>query len=482
MGGATTEVTAATTDILVESAHFDPITVARSSRRHKLVTEAVQALRARRRHRPRRGRRAAGRRPAAAARRGSARRGRHRRRPARAARAGPARRQPCRPGWSACPTPAQDVVDTLREIGCDGRRPRRRARTCWCCRPAGAPTCRTAPTSPRRSPACAATTRSRPCCPRRPAGRGLTHDQRVRRVVADTLAERRACSRCSPTPSSGRRCTTSSGWRPTTRDATRCGWPTRCREEAPLMRTSVLSTLLEALRRNVSRGQRDVALFELGLVTRPELPLRVAPVPGVQTRPDDETLQQMLDAVPHQPRRVALALAGDADRAGWWGPGRPADWSDAVTPRAPSRRRWPSTLVVSADEHAPWHPGRCARLTLPDGTLVGHAGELHPKALAALGLPERTCAAELDVDVLSAASDDGRARTASVHLPGRAQRRRARRRGGRPGRRRRGRPARGHRRAAGDPVALRRLHRRPGRATSTGPWPTGWSSAPRTAR
>ncbi|HEX2705471.1 MAG TPA: phenylalanine--tRNA ligase subunit beta, partial [Candidatus Lustribacter sp.] len=40
MGGATSEVTSATTDVLVEAAHFDPTTTARSSRRHKLVTEA----------------------------------------------------------------------------------------------------------------------------------------------------------------------------------------------------------------------------------------------------------------------------------------------------------------------------------------------------------------------------------------------------------------------------------------------------------
>ena len=40
MGGATTEVGASTTDVLVEAAHFDPSTVARSSRRHKLTTEA----------------------------------------------------------------------------------------------------------------------------------------------------------------------------------------------------------------------------------------------------------------------------------------------------------------------------------------------------------------------------------------------------------------------------------------------------------
>ena len=36
MGGAESEVTRATTDLLIEAAHFDPITVARTARRHKL--------------------------------------------------------------------------------------------------------------------------------------------------------------------------------------------------------------------------------------------------------------------------------------------------------------------------------------------------------------------------------------------------------------------------------------------------------------
>jgi phenylalanyl-tRNA synthetase beta chain len=30
--------------------------------------------------------------------------------------------------------------------------------------------------------------------------------------------------------------------------------------------------------------------------------------------------------------------------------------------------------------------------------VIGHAGELHPRVTAALGLPERTCAMELDLD------------------------------------------------------------------------------------
>ena len=61
-------------------------------------------------------------------------------------------------------------------------------------------------------------------------------------------------------------------------------------------------------------------------------------------------------------------------------------------------------LTVSADaDHTPWHPGRCARLTV-DGVLVGHAGELHPNVVAAHGLPARAVAFELDLDALLAAA------------------------------------------------------------------------------
>ena len=42
MGGGDSEVSATTTDLLIEAAHFDPITVARTARRHKLPSEAAK--------------------------------------------------------------------------------------------------------------------------------------------------------------------------------------------------------------------------------------------------------------------------------------------------------------------------------------------------------------------------------------------------------------------------------------------------------
>ncbi|MDQ1741026.1 MAG: phenylalanyl-tRNA synthetase beta chain, partial [Pseudonocardiales bacterium] len=58
-------------------------------------------------------------------------------------------------------------------------------------------------------------------------------------------------------------------------------------------------------------------------------------------------------------------------------------------------------LGVRKAEVAPWHPGRCAQL-LVDGTVVGAAGELTPRVIAALDLPPRTCAMELNLDALPA--------------------------------------------------------------------------------
>jgi phenylalanyl-tRNA synthetase beta chain len=177
-------------------------------------------------------------------------------------------------------------------------------------------------------------------------------------------------------------------------------------DEAPLMRTSVLDTLLDTLRRNVARGHRDAAVYELGLVTVGPEEVPSAPVPGIESRPDETTLSAILAAVPAQPRHVAYAAAGDAEPAGPWGPARPFDAADAVAWARAVGAALGLELVVAADDRAPWHPGRCARISLPDGTVVGHAGELHPKVVAGLDLPARTVAGELDVDVLVAATGE----------------------------------------------------------------------------
>jgi phenylalanyl-tRNA synthetase beta chain len=189
-------------------------------------------------------------------------------------------------------------------------------------------------------------------------------------------------------------------------------------EEAPLLRTSVLDTLVDTLRRNVARGLRDAALYEVGLVTIAPQEPEAAPVPGIEARPDDATLAAILGAVPAQPRHAAYAAAGDRVPAGPWGPARRVDATDAVSWAVEVGRALGVELVVSAAQRAPWHPGRCAQLSLADGTLVGYAGELHPQVVSSLDLPQRTVAGELDVDVLVAATGTPlQARALSTYPP-----------------------------------------------------------------
>lgn len=173
-------------------------------------------------------------------------------------------------------------------------------------------------------------------------------------------------------------------------------------ETDPLLRTSLLPTLLGTLKRNLGRGRRDLALFETGTVFLPRLAETAPPVMGVDRAPTDEEWAAANTIVPAQPWHLAVALTGDFDPAGWWGPGRAATWADAIEAARIALSAAgvdPARVSVSAAELAPWHPGRCAAIAV-DGTVVGHAGELHPAVLSAFELPKRTSAMELDLDAL----------------------------------------------------------------------------------
>jgi phenylalanyl-tRNA synthetase beta chain len=165
----------------------------------------------------------------------------------------------------------------------------------------------------------------------------------------------------------------------------------------PELRTSLLPGLLATLVRNIGRGNRDFALFEMGLVYLPASDLPPVPRPGVSQRPDDAQLAALNASVPAQPRHLAVVFHGQVDRSGWWGDGRVGCWADAVEAGDTVARAARTSLTRQPVDLAPWHPGRCAALLL-DGAVVGHAGELHPRVIAALDLPPRTAAMELDLD------------------------------------------------------------------------------------
>ncbi|CNG19652.1 phenylalanyl-tRNA synthetase subunit beta [Mycobacterium tuberculosis] len=232
--------------------------------------------------------------------------------------------------------------------------------------------------------------------PRPAAGHGLTARQRLRRRVGRALAgagyvEALAFPFIAEKDLDGLQLPADDARRRTLRLANPLS------EQEPLLRTTLLPGLFKVLALNVGRGFGDAALFELGVVfrPRPDAPDR-APRLAVDRGPTPEEIARVEAALPDQPHRVAVVLSGDREPSGWWGEGRPAVWADAIEAARMVAREVGVELTVKADQHAPWHPGRCAALYAGD-TLVGHAGELHPRVTKAYGLPARTCAMELEL-------------------------------------------------------------------------------------
>ncbi|MFJ5831170.1 phenylalanine--tRNA ligase subunit beta [Streptomyces sp. NPDC093089] len=243
--------------------------------------------------------------------------------------------------------------------------------------------------------------------PKPPAGRGLTERQRTHRRVGRALAGAGYVEALNY-PFIGEQALDQLGL--DADDARRrvVTLVNPLSDEEPALRTTLLPGLLGALRRNDSRGSHDLALFETGLVFRPDGEPGVAVRLPVDRRPTDEEIAVVNAALPRQPRRVAVVLAGAREQAGWWGKGRPSDWADAVEAGRTVAAEAGVELIISADQHAPWHPGRCAAFHVEiDGekVLVGHAGELHPRVVKAYGLPARSCAMEIDLDLLEQANE-----------------------------------------------------------------------------
>ncbi|MFD8505330.1 phenylalanine--tRNA ligase subunit beta [Streptomyces sp. NPDC059687] len=241
--------------------------------------------------------------------------------------------------------------------------------------------------------------------PKPPAGRGLTDRQRLHRRIGRALAGA-GFVEAPNYPFIGEQIFDQFGLAADDSNRRVVKLVNPLSDEEPALRTTLLPGLLAALRRNDGRGSHDLALFETGLVFHPREEQRIATRLTVDRRPSDEEIASLTAALPEQPRHAAVVLAGAREQVGWWGKGRPADWADAIEAARTIAREAGADLVVRKGQYGPWHPGRCAELAVVvDGNeqVIGYAGELHPGVLKTLGLPGRTCAMELDLDVLERA-------------------------------------------------------------------------------
>jgi phenylalanyl-tRNA synthetase beta chain len=237
--------------------------------------------------------------------------------------------------------------------------------------------------------------------PAAPAGRGLTREQRLRRRVGRFVAGAGYVEVIS-FPFVGDAAFDALGLPAddVLRRTVRLANPLSAEE--PSYTTTLLPGILRTAARNLGRGAPGVALFETGTVAVP-VDGGPAPIYGVDLRPTAAELEKLEEAIPDQPLHLVVALAGEREQVGWWGAGRDGGWPDAIAIVRDLAAELGVEVEVGAAQRMPWHPGRCARFVVC-GAELGHAGELHPTVCAAHGLPRGSAAAEIDLGLLLASA------------------------------------------------------------------------------
>jgi phenylalanyl-tRNA synthetase beta chain len=394
MGGASTEMSGTTTDVLIEAGIWDPVTIARTVRRHKLPSEA--AKRYERGVDPKMSAVAA----------------------ARVAQllvdlaGGTLDKLGARYDESVPPVPIElalslpsaivgveytpeQITSTLELIGATVVPSKAKVPSVTVTPPTWRPDLIDPPTLVEEIARIIGYHEIPSILPVAPPGRGLTRAQKARRRAAQTLAAAGATEVLSyPFLSEA----TVERFEP---GATGIRLANALDPNAALLRRTLLPGLLETARRNLSRGLTDLALFEIGTVFRPEPGV----VPGTDfipvgaERPDDATLAKLAAGIPPQGWRVAALFLGDALPKQPGAPATPAGLVDALDVVRQLGLALAVDTKIAKGSHPALHPGRTAEVRI-GGRVAGFAGELLPSIAADLDLPRVVALVELDLDAL----------------------------------------------------------------------------------
>ncbi len=397
MGGAATEISGMTSEVLIEAANFDPISIARSARRHKLPSEASRRFE--RGVDPEVAVAAAGRVVALleelAGGTGDA--------------AGSTYRDVSPPASIRLPdgfvpgligvdfTP-EEVHHSLTAIGCtlesaDG--------ALSVTPPSWRPDLTDGATLAEEVARIVGYGRIPSVLPTAPPGRGLTRGQRLRRAVAHQLAAAGSTEVLTSSFSTEVGNDLFGSPEPGRVPAVRLANPLD--GATPWLRTSLLPGLIDVAQRNLSRGLVDLDLYEIGTVFRPE-PGRSygsGPLPRGDARPDPDALRALEDSIPPQPRHVGGLILGAVVARQVGTPRLAASVADALTAARQVGSALGLDLDVRQSRHRALHPGRTAEIVVGDRG-VGWAGELLPALALEYDLPRTVAVWELDLDLLIA--------------------------------------------------------------------------------
>lgn len=397
MGGAATEIGVATTNVLIEAANFDPVSIARTARRHKLPSEASKRFER-------------GVDPAVA--------------DAAAARvvrllvqlAGGVA-DPLGSRYFVAPAPAPielhagyvasivgvdynqgEILSSLTEIGCAVEESQGRLLVTP---PSWRPDLTDKATLAEEVARIVGYDRIPSLLPTAPPGRGLTRAQRLRRAAAHMLAANGA-TEVLAYPFASRKNNDVFG-SPTPGGIAQVKLANPLDGEVPYLRASLIPGLVEVARRNLSRGLVDLAIYELGSVFLPGAGRGYGsgPLPVGNSRPSAEVLAALNDSIPPQSLHVAAMFLGARVHKQPTQPAVVHSLGDALEAVQQLGHAVNVRITPRQGMHQAMHPGRTAELFVGE-TSVGFAGELLPALAEDLDLPRVVAVLELDLDAMIA--------------------------------------------------------------------------------
>lgn len=171
------------------------------------------------------------------------------------------------------------------------------------------------------------------------------------------------------------------------------------------LRRSLLPGILDVAKRNVARGLTSLALFEIGAVFQPVGATGSDSIPVGNVRPESSTLDGLYASVPAQPWHVAAVFVGSVTTKQ---PGQAAvasGLSEALDAVHSIATAVGVEVTIRQGSHGAFHPGRCAEVFVGDHS-VGFAGEVLPSLALEMDLPRVVSALDLDLDVLMYSAPD----------------------------------------------------------------------------
>ncbi|MEN9910731.1 MAG: hypothetical protein RLZZ441_299, partial [Actinomycetota bacterium] len=161
------------------------------------------------------------------------------------------------------------------------------------------------------------------------------------------------------------------------------------------LRRSLLPGILDIATRNVARGLTSLAICELGSVFQPTGKTGSASIPIGNVRPDVATLDGLYDSVPAQPWHVSAVFVGPVTTKQPGQTAVPSGLGEAIDAVHAIATAVGVDVEIRQGSHHAFHPGRCAEVFAGDVS-VGFAGEVLPSVALSLDLPRVVSALDLN--------------------------------------------------------------------------------------